>query len=265
MPIWAYSIPHWLLALIMVAGFVALSLAGLVLVRRYIVPRIRYHDGVNDAISGSVQSIGVFYGITVGLIAVAVWTSHSNAEDLTSMEASQIACVYRDAHAFPESVRTPLETSIYDYTVAVVEHEWPAQRKGVMPLDGVSFLNDFQSILMKFEPSTKGQEILQRETWSAFNQLVQCRRMRLAALEGKLAGIMWFVIWFGAAISIGIGYLFHLEDFKLHAILIGLMGAFLGIVVFLIAANDRPFTGAMGIGPDAYQLLLETVKRLPRS
>jgi hypothetical protein len=262
MPIWAYFIPHWLLAFIMVAGFVALSLAGLIIARRYVVPRIHYHDGVNDAISGSVQAIGVFYGITVGLIAVAVWNSHSNAQDLTSMESAQIAILYRDAHAFPETVRTRLQTSIHQYTIAVVQKEWPAQKKGVVPNDGASFLNDFQETLMTFEPSSKGQEVLQSETLRSFNQLIQCRRMRLDAVGGRLSGIMWLVIWIGAAISIAIGYLFHLEDFKLHAVLIGLMGAFLGIVVFLIAANDRPFTGAMSITPDAYQLLIDTVKSM---
>ncbi|MDQ7822274.1 MAG: hypothetical protein RDV48_05720 [Candidatus Eremiobacteraeota bacterium] len=264
MPIWAYSIPPWLLALIMVAGFVTLSLAGLIIIRRYIVPRIHYHDGVNDAISGSVQAIGVFYGITVGLIAVAVWNSHSNAEDLTSMEAAQIAGLYRDASAFPEPLRTPLKASIYNYTVTVIEKEWPAQRKGMIPNDGISFLNDFQDTLMTFEPLTKGQEVLLSESLRAFNQLIQCRRMRLAAVGGKLSSIMWFVIWIGAAISIAIGYLFYIEDFRLHAALIGMMGAFLGIVVFIIAANDRPFTGGMGLTPDAYQLLLDTVRNLPK-
>lgn len=264
MPIWVYCIPHLLLALIMVAGFVTLSLAGLFIVRRHIVPRIHYHDGVNDAISGSVQAIGVFYGITVGLIAVAVWTSHSNAQDLMSMEASQIACLYRNANYFPEPERTTLKTSIYNYTVAVVEKEWPAQRKGMIPNDGISSMNDFQSALTTFEPSTKGQEVLQSATLSALNELIQSRRMRLAAVEEKLSTIMWIVIWFGAAISIAIGYLYHIEDYRLHAVLIGLMGAFLGIVVFLIVANDRPYTGTMSLSPDAYRLLLETVKSLPR-
>lgn len=264
MPICVYYIPHWALALILVGGFVAFSLAGLVIVRRYIVPRIRYHDGVNDAISGTVQSIGVFYGITVGLIAVAVYTSHASADDLLSLEASQIGCLYRDASSLPEAVRVPLQTSLYNYTVTVVEKEWPTQRKGMIPMNGIEILNEFQSTLTTFEPSTKGQEVLQGEMLSAFNQLAQCRRMRMDAVHHRLPAVMWFVIWIGAFISIIVTYFYHLEDHRLHAILMSLMAAFLGIIVFLIAANDRPFIGAMGLSPDAFQLLLETARNLPR-
>ena len=45
----------------------------------------------------------------------------------------------------------------------------------------------------------------------------------------------------------------------LHAMLIGLMAGFLGIVVFLIIANDRPFMGDTSISPGSYQLILDTL------
>src|SRR5215210_3164432 len=96
MPQWAYEISTLKLALIMVVTVEAVSLIGLHLARRYVLPRLRFHDGVNDAISGTVQAIGVFYGITVGLIAVGVWNTNSNAADLVSKEAAAIGGLYRD-------------------------------------------------------------------------------------------------------------------------------------------------------------------------
>jgi len=50
-----------LLALLMVVTIASVSLAGLLLTRRFLLPRFHYHDGINDAISGTVQTIGVFY------------------------------------------------------------------------------------------------------------------------------------------------------------------------------------------------------------
>ena len=81
MPLWAYNTSPLQLALIMVATIEAVSLFGLFLARRFVLPHLRFHDGINDAISGTVQAIGVFYGITVGLIAVGVWNTHTNAEE----------------------------------------------------------------------------------------------------------------------------------------------------------------------------------------
>ena len=75
MPIWVYNVPPLVLALLMVVTIAGVSLVGLLLTRRFLLPRFHYHDGVNDAISGTVQTIGVFYGITVGLIAVGVYAA----------------------------------------------------------------------------------------------------------------------------------------------------------------------------------------------
>jgi len=77
----------------MVVFIESLAMVGLVLVRRFVIPRLHYHDGANDAVSGTVQAIGVFYGITVGLIAVGVWNTNSSASDLVSKEAASIGAL----------------------------------------------------------------------------------------------------------------------------------------------------------------------------
>jgi hypothetical protein len=38
----------------MIVAIEAIALIGLVLVRRYLLPRLHFHHGVNDAISGTV-------------------------------------------------------------------------------------------------------------------------------------------------------------------------------------------------------------------
>lgn len=96
-------------------------------------------------------------------------------------------------------------------------------------------------------------------TLAAFEQLVDLRRLRIDAVNGGLSAVMWWVIWIGAAISIGVAYLFKLDDARLHAAIIVLMAGFLGIVLFMIAVNDKPFFGAIGVGADSYQLVLDSV------
>jgi hypothetical protein len=70
---------------------------------------------------------------------------------------------------------------------------------------------------------------------------------------------MWGVVWAGAAISISVAFFFQLRDPKLHSALVLLLGSFLGLVIFLMVANDRPFVGGICIHPDSYQLILDTV------
>ena len=259
MPVWLYDVPPRTAALLMVLFVESLALIGLVLVRRFLIPRLHYHDGANDAVSGTVQAIGVFYGITVGLIAVGVWNTNSNASDLVSKEAASIGSLYRDVSSYPAPVRDELRSKLREYTLYVINEAWPAQQKGQgqQITGGVHILDDFQSKLYSFQPANMSQSALHSETLQAYNSLLEYRHLRIDAVGGGLSTVMWSVIWVGAAISIGIAYFFNIPDFKLHAILIILMGGFLAMVLFMIVINDKPFYGAVSISSDPYKLILE--------
>ena len=110
MPDWAYHVSPLALALIMLVGIEAVAIVGLLLVRWLVLPRIRFNDGVNDAISGIVAVIGVFYGITVGLLAVGVWNTWSSAAELVSKEAAAIGAVYHDVDGYPPLPREELQS-----------------------------------------------------------------------------------------------------------------------------------------------------------
>ena len=261
MPNWLYDVSPPTAALCMVAFIELIALAGLVLVRRHLIPRLHYDDGANDAVSGTVQAIGVFYGITVGLIAVGVWNTNSNAAELVSKEAVAIGMLYRDVNGYPSPIREELRAKLREYTVFVIDQAWPAQRRGEGQVvnGGTVILDDFQHKLHAFQPANLSQSVLHGETLRAYNHLIEYRRLRIDAVGGGLSKVMWAVIWVGAAISIGIAYFFNIPDIKLHAILVALMGGFLAMVLFMIIINDKPFYGVVSISSDPYKLILDRV------
>jgi hypothetical protein len=135
MPSWIYSLPSWFVFVLFVAVLETASLAGLFLVRRFLLPHIRWHDGVNDAVSGTVQAIGVFYALTVGLIAVGVWDTYTNTQDLVSKEAAAIGSLYRDVSGYVEPPRSELQSLLREYTVAIIEKAWPEHKQAVHGCD----------------------------------------------------------------------------------------------------------------------------------
>jgi hypothetical protein len=261
MPIWLYEVSPPVAAVVMMTFIEAAALIGLVMVRRHVIPRLHYDDGANDAVSGTVQAIGVFYGITVGLIAVAVWNTNSNASELVSKEAASVSALYRDVSNYPSPLREELRTELREYTVFVIEKAWPAQQKGQgQSIDeGTHILDDFQHKLVSFQAANLSQAALHAETLRAYNSFLENRRLRVDAVSSGLSNVMWAVIWVGAAISIGIAYFFNIPDIKLHAILVALMGGFLAMVLFMIIINDKPFYGFVSISSDPYRLILERV------
>jgi len=261
MPDWLYNLNPLLIALLLLAFIEAVALIGLTLARRLVLPRLRYRDLPNEAVSGTVQAIGVFYGITIGLIAVGVWTTNSEAKDLVSREAAAIAMLYRDTGGYPEPIRTELRSKLRAYTAFLIDQAWPAQRvgEGQSLTYGIDVMYEFQNILYTFQPANTGQEALHRETLSAYNNLIEYRNLRLEAVDSGLSGVMWLVIWVGAAISITVAYFYKIEDPRLHAVLVSLMAAFLSMLLFMIVVNDRPFYGQASISADPYKLILNRV------
>jgi hypothetical protein len=259
MPIWLYQTRPLYAAIFIMVAIETISLVGLFLARRFVSRRFHSSEGINDAISGTVQAIGVFYGITVGLIAVAVWNTYAQAGDLVSREAGSIGALYRDVGGYPSPLREQLRSSIREYTVFVIDKAWPAQKSGQVPEGGGEILDDLQSVLFSFEPSTHGQIALHMETLRAYNHLLEYRRLRVDAVESGLSDVMWAVIWVGAVISIGVAYFFKIADAKLHALLVSLMAGFLAIVIFMIVINDKPFYGYVSVSSDAYKLVLDRV------
>ena len=266
MPIWLYQIHPLYAGLLLVAIIEVVSLIGLFLTRRLILPRLHYHDGTNDAVSGTVQAIGVFYGITVGLIAVGVWNTHSNASDLVSKEASAIGALYRNVNGYPDPIRTELKSKLREYTVFVIDKAWPAQQAGQgKHMDGgTSIMDEFQGKLYAFQPVNPGQVALHSETLTAYNKLIDYRRLRIDAVDSGLSATMWWVIWVGAVISIGVAYFYNIQDAKLHVILVALMSGFLAMVLFMIIINDRPFFGHVSVSSTPYKLILDRLIDLSR-
>ncbi len=244
-------------AAVVIVAFVELaSIGGLLWARRFLLPRFHYCENINEAVSGTVQAIGVFYGITVGLIAVAVWDTNTNAAELVSREASSLGALYRDVSGYPTPLREELRDKLREYAVFIIDESWPAQQKGVILPHGTELMDQFQVKLYSYEPQTQGQMALHSETLRAYNHLIEYRRLRIDAVSSGLSTKMWILIWLGAAISIGVAYFYRITDVKLHAALVALMSGFLALVLFMIVINDKPFYGYVSVSSEPYSLIL---------
>ena len=261
MPEFLFHIPLPVAGGLIIGSLCAYSLIGLLLVRRFVIPRLRISPDDSDFSGALVQAVMVFYGLAVALVAVSVWETHSEVSRTVSLEASRIAGLYRDVSSYPEPIRTELRNELHGYTDYVINEAWPLQRKGKHPTGGVVWMNRFQGTLCGFQPANDSQKILHAEALRAYNQLIEVRRLRLDSIRSRLPNALWFVINFGACISLGSTFLFKVNDVRLHAAQVLLLSIFVGLVVMLILAFDRPFIGDLGIDSSPYQLIREQLMK----
>jgi hypothetical protein len=244
-----------------VASLCLFAVVGLLVVRRWVLPRLRIHVEDSEFTGAMMQCVMVFYGLAVALIAVSVSQTYSDVSKVVSAEASALNALYRDVSSYPEPIRLNLQQGIREYTGEVIHEAWPLMRRGKTPTAGFAYMTRFQAVLVKFEPASEGQKILHAETLRAYNVLIQARRMRLDAATTSLPTVMWGVIVAGAFISLIAAFFFKVEDARLHAILMTLLAVFMGLVIFMIFALDRPFRGDLGLPPDPYQLIYDQLMK----
>jgi hypothetical protein len=257
MPDFIFDLPLFVAGPLLVIVISGLGVVGLRIVRRRVLPGLRFTE--EDAVFSSTMllAIMVFYGLTVALIAVSVWEKHSEASSIASQEASALAVLYRDAGGYPLPVRTPMQDALRDYVHYIIQVAWPEQKKGHAPGGGVDRVSQFERLLMGFEPATDGQRILHAETLQAYDRMIEARRLRLDAVETQLSGLLWAVTLVGAALGLIASYFFRVADQRLQMTMVILLATFMALVIFVILALDRPFQGDMGVGSQPYQLVYD--------
>jgi membrane associated rhomboid family serine protease len=233
------------------------SILGLNWFRKSVHPRLRFGESDGDFNAAMVASIMVFYGLATALIAVNVWESYEKVREITKQEAASLAVFYRNASQYPEPVRRVLREEIRAYTDQIIHEAWPLQRRGRIPTEGVKSMDRLQSTLVSFEPVTEAQKALVLETLASYSRMMEARRMRLDSVERRLPGVMWLVIVLGAFISLVSAFYFPVLDVRVHRAQVGLLAGFIGLVIFIILALDRPYDGDLRLKPKPYEVVYE--------
>jgi len=262
---WVYDISNFKFALLTLAAFITFGISGLYGARWFLGRRRSHVIAENDIVGFYFAAIVGFYGITLGLISVGVWQTFSDADNKSTLEAAAIESLFRDFSSYPEPPRKALQTALLNYTDNVINSAWPQQRAGQTPRGGTELMNEIQKILYPFEPQTQGQIAIHREALSQFNTLSERRRLRVLSAKSGLPATIWWVVILGAAASIALTWLFSVESVKRHAFLTGVYSALIGLLIFLIAALDNPYRGEFSVGPDAFELVLDRMKKIAGS
>lgn len=256
-----FDLPLLIVGPVIIGSLCLFAVVGQGLVRRFVLPRMRIHVADSEYTGAMLQSIMVFYGLAVALIAVNVSQTYSDVSKAVSAETTGLAALYRDVSGYPEPLRGQLQMELREYTDQIIHGAWPLMAHGKVPSAGVEYMNRFQARLIACEPATEGQKLLHGETLRAYNQMLLARRLRLDAMNTSLPAVMWAVIIAGALIGLSASLFFQVEDARLQRIQGLLLATFIGLVIFMIFAMDRPFRGDLGLGPGPYQLVYDQLMK----
>jgi hypothetical protein len=235
---------------------VLVAVVGLVVVQRLVPPERRVE---HNNVAGFIYAVlGVAYAVLLAFMLIAVWQDYKTAQTNVESEAHELAGVYFLASQLPEPQRTRIQDLARTYARVVVEQEWPMMEQGQTSPRADSLLRQLRLELLKFDPHTKGEQVLYERGLTQLHDAVDARRDRLLEVREGMPSLLWVVLVVGGVITVSFTYLFGLKSNLAHALMVAALTLLICGILFTIGEFDYPFSGVVEIRPDAFREALRS-------
>ena len=251
-----HNVPSVQLAIYCSVFFVGITWLGLVFVKPFLRAFMARQPRINELVAHTTSGFSLFYGLLLGLLAVAAYQNYDEVKRNVFNEAASLATLYRDISHYPQPVRSVVQELLRDYTQYVIHKDWPGHREGKIYAGGGNRMSVIQHEILGFEPTTISYEVLHAQTLSDFKETLNARQRRLVGVEAAIPGVLWYAVAIGALINIVLIWMLDIRFFT-HTLLSGIVSFFLGVMIFVLISMDNPLKGEVSVKPDLYQLLYD--------
>ncbi|MBV8793744.1 MAG: DUF4239 domain-containing protein [Hyphomicrobiales bacterium] len=257
---WLDRLPAVQLLALFCVFFLAIALFGVGAIHPHLRRHLHGDEPSNEVIIFSAANFGLLYAVLLGLLTIATFQTTKDVVDTIGRKASSLSTLYNAADGYPDPVRAQLKAELRDYTRYVIDKDWPAHRRGLVLMGGEHRLQEIRRTLLSFEPTTKTREALQNAMLNDLTAMTVAREERLSAVTAAIPNVLWHVVIIGALLTVTFMWMLHMK--LMSQILLGSVTAlFLGIMLFLIFAMDRPLQGAVSVTPGSFQSVYEQVMK----
>lgn len=246
-----------------IAGSIIISLLGMWVVRKFAPYEIM--EGHKEMAGFIYGILGTIYAVILGFSVVVLWEEIRDAEAIADREASQLSDLHRLVQGLPAGQTHAFTESLKKYCKLVVDEEWPLMNREESSPKAHDQLLEIWRESRGLDAQTEREKIIFGKIMDTLVNLDDARRGRLLAARTSLPGPLWFALVMGAVITVGFSYLFGLKNAIAHAVITILLAASIGLGLFLIVALDRPFSGGLGVSPEAFTAVLENWEGPPSS
>lgn len=240
------SLPTWLMAVTLCGGAVILTTAVQIILHR--LWPVDARRPLNEIAGFIIAVVGVVYAVLLASIAILTIERYDRAEEVTQLEAGLVSDIYRDAVGLPQPQRNDFRVVLTDYLNTVIDQEFPLlqarQTSGTdWQLAGWNDLARLLGEMAVLQPANEQQGIFMQEILGRINDLNDARRLRMFSAGNSLDPVIWWVVIAGGLGTIAMSLLFGVHNAPGHLVISNLLAFSISLVIVLIVAMDRPFTG----------------------
>lgn len=233
------------------------SVAGLCVVRR-LVPLERLQK--NHEVAGVTFGVlGAFYGLVLAFVIVASWERFNLANADALQEASALESLYKLGTAFPEPMRTQLDSVVREYAHRVIEKEWPQMADNTFE-GGNAGAHELWAAVLGYHTLDSREQLLLDKSIDQLNLISRARSERFFYYQDDLPSVVWTVIYLGCLMTIGFSYFFGSNVFRAQVVMCGFFSILLGMTILAILELAHPYQGVVTVSNEPFRYALSRME-----
>ena len=245
------------LLIILLAGSITFSLMCFFLTQKYCTWLSLRDGGIFGTIFAN--TMPTLVGFIFAFVTVATWQNYNAVSDSTSKEGHTLFDLYQILGAYPVEAKKIGQEEIINYTKSIINQEWPTLGKGEFNADTFNKLNHISALFLKHKPTSLDELAIHNEGLRLLSTYRDLRRNRIENSNSYIGKPMWGALTLSALFLILFSAFFKTRNIRIHAVMMALVGASLGVMFFLLVLFDNPFWGPSSIQRVAFHKTLDSI------
>jgi len=239
-------------------GAAAVAAVGFLIVHRLVKIDLDQHQNFLDAM---LSIVGTLVSILLGLLVAAALDHYHTLEQNVDNEASNVSEIFRLTFGLPLESRNHIRALCGQYCLEVVNQEWPMMAQGQSSDKVFIVYAKLMTEIVGFKPNDNGETNVHSAMINAIQQVGDCRRARLLALQSTWTKQLMPMLLMCSGIVLTFAFLYVKRGAILHGVLICLVAVALGGNIGLVFLLGNPFSGDWKIQPLGFIYNIKLLER----
>lgn len=245
----------------MIPWLLVLGVGALVAVATLTANRLRGQQpsATSDAVKAILAAFSALFVFSFAFLFNDAYRTIADGRKAVYTEAHALRDVVWASSALPSEQKADVRDAMRTYLTEVIDHEWPLMRSEQTSTTAQSITDDLRVQLADWHPVQPQAQNARQDVLDAVVTLADARRDRVVLVHAGLPTIMIGMLIGAAAMTLIAMVVIGVPSTPQHISLIAMVGAMFTFGIYLITQLNHPFSGAIGVPPDA---LREAVQRI---
>ncbi len=252
----AVGLLDWLLAIVFIAGAMALAFGPYFLARRFF--QRRATERTYDLAGSVLFRIGALHALILALMFAHVTALFLDLRNAVTDEAAATTDVYHDLERYDAEITEIIRRDLALYAGAVINNEWPLLADHQLSSDAWDQWRKVFDAILDLEPENQRQNDLRAFMLKNMASIARFRERRLIGSWGNVPSIFWVVAIVGFVL-ICLPY-FVFEPSSTNMMLLCIFAAYNGLVLYVIYSTGHPFDSPVTVEPTPFRVVFGNIE-----